>query len=378
MKTAALKFQNISSFLMGTVCAVLAVCLIVYSKSVCAGVIRGLSMCAESIIPSLFVFIILSIFLCRSPAGKAVSILFYPVTRFVLRLDPKLGCTVVMSMVGGYPVGASLISDMVKSGELSEKTASRMMWFCSNAGPAFVVTAVGVNMFGSFSVGIILLLSHLTSSLIIGAFVGRFSKAKTDITRKSGDNIGKKPVGDIFVESVSAAVNSIFAICAYVVIFSALLALIGESAFINTAVRASASALSLDSELLYGILNGFFEVTTACAALGKTGSTGAVCAAAFFISFSGISVILQVRHCFANTGVKHSGYIVSRFLSGALSAVLAKVLLGAFPSAVSASGALDNPVIKNSAGSIANSVILVLMCCAFVYSSSRKKLKNDI
>ncbi len=339
--------ENTAAFTAGTICAAAALCLIIYSKSVAKGVARGLLLCAESIIPSLFAFIVISIFMCRSPAGKAVSLLFYPVTKYILRLKPELGCVVVMSMFGGYPVGAGLISDMVRSGELSKKTASYMMWFCSNAGPAFVITAVGINMFGSVSAGVILLVSHLASSLILGVAAGVFSDSysfEKDAVSKSDSEKNKKSMGDIFVESVSAGVNSIFAICAYVVLFSALLSVLEDSSYVNSLSSAIAGIFNIDRKSVVGIMNGFFEVTTACSTINGLGLNNPIPIAAFFISFSGISVILQVRHSFSSTGVKLRGYIVSRFVSGVLSAVIAFVLLRLFPEVVSAGGVFNNPV----------------------------------
>ncbi len=382
MKTLTVKVQKTSVLLTGIISAAAAVGLIIYSDSVKTGVLNGLSLCAQSIIPSLFIFIILAVFMCRSPAGKLVSILFYPLTRFVLRLNPKLGCTVIMSMLGGYPVGAALLSDMVRKGEITKKTASRMMCFCSNAGPAFVITAVGVNMFGSFSVGVILLASHLMSSVIIGAFTGHFFK-HDDFPKKGGKASELKrekaeSLGDIFVESVSSGVNSILAICAYVVLFSAVLAVIGENGFIRQMIYFLSYKTGLEYELILGVLNGFLEVTTACKMLSDILSLNHVILASFFISFSGLSIILQVKHCFKDTGVSLSGYITSRFAAGVISAALTRIMLFVFPITLSVSSALDKPVMSSAAGSVVNSVILVVLCCVFLFSLNLRKDKKAV
>jgi hypothetical protein len=56
-------------------------------------------------------------------------------------------------MIGGFPTGARTLSAMVGAGKMRRQDAERMLAFCVNPGPAFVLVAVGQKMFGSPQIG---------------------------------------------------------------------------------------------------------------------------------------------------------------------------------------------------------------------------------
>lgn len=101
----------------------LAAALLVLSKEVGDGVREGLSICTNVVIPSLFPFMILSSFLALSPLSELISRPLSPITRRLFHLPPELGATVLMSFVGGYPVGAKTIASLVREKKLSQETA---------------------------------------------------------------------------------------------------------------------------------------------------------------------------------------------------------------------------------------------------------------
>lgn len=75
-----------------------------------------------------------------------------------------------MSMTGGYPVGARTIAQLLEQGRIQPRTARRMLCFCINAGPAFVVSTVGAALYSSVQAGFCLLTAHLGASALVGFF----------------------------------------------------------------------------------------------------------------------------------------------------------------------------------------------------------------
>ena len=57
----------------------------------------------------------------------------------------------IMSVLSGYPMGAKVVGDLKRSGEITLREAKRLMSFCSTSGPAFMAGAVGAGMLGSAS-----------------------------------------------------------------------------------------------------------------------------------------------------------------------------------------------------------------------------------
>ena len=82
----------------------------------------------------------------------------------------------VAAIFGGYPAAAKCINDFVLEGKLETKTASKMLCYCVNAGPSFLIAAVGTGVFGSFKVGVLLFAAQFFSSAIIAAAISAFAK----------------------------------------------------------------------------------------------------------------------------------------------------------------------------------------------------------
>lgn len=88
------------------------------------------------LIPSLFPFMILAGLISRTSAGPLLSRCVGLITR-PMGLPERLGSVLLMSFVGGFPVGAQMLSEMLARREISRDTAERALCFCVNAGLRF-------------------------------------------------------------------------------------------------------------------------------------------------------------------------------------------------------------------------------------------------
>ena len=135
------------------------------------GVRNGIVLCLTTVIPSLFLFTVLTNWMGSTRIltwlGKGVSLVGRP----VLGLG-SAGCGVLLfSLLGGYPVGAALLAGLVRQGQMDPKQASKMLCFCSWSSPAFLIQGVGGQVLGSVFAGIILWLSQLTAALLLAALL---------------------------------------------------------------------------------------------------------------------------------------------------------------------------------------------------------------
>ena len=128
--------------------------LLFFSEEVTSGVQKGISVCLSLMIPSTFLFLILTDVLSKSRAGALLARPFFFLSKLfrIRRCDTDI---VVLSLIGGYPVGARILADRVKSGQIDKKSASRMLAFCVNSSPAFLYTGIGISLFHSAAVGCI-------------------------------------------------------------------------------------------------------------------------------------------------------------------------------------------------------------------------------
>ena len=139
--------------------------LVITNPKVCTeGAVKGLLLSGRVIIPSLFPFTACVLFIMKS-GGLSLLDFANPFTKRVFRLSPQQFSLMLLSFIGGYPVGGKLLNEAVKSGKISKENAGIMLNYCVNAGPAFIVLAVGGGILGSKKIGYLLLLAHIICCL---------------------------------------------------------------------------------------------------------------------------------------------------------------------------------------------------------------------
>ncbi len=271
-------------YFLAVVSAAAAAFLLLSPNTVADAVHGAIINCLEVIIPSLFAFTVLSVFLTKSGLYRvALRPLTFPLSK-LLRTDEELCGIFLLSNIGGYPVGANLVSEMYRNGRISRDTAARMMCFCYGSGPSFIVGMAGMRVFGSAAAGLALyaacFLGSLVNALIIRAH-GELpvvpEKNKTAVT------------ADCFIGSVTAAARVMFTVCAMITAFSVVIAMLE---FIG-ADKAFAALLSIlgAGELSGGVFPALLEVSRV---RDISPVSGAMPLCAGLLSFGGVCVVLQV------------------------------------------------------------------------------------
>ena len=287
----------------------LGIVLLFNSGALSDGIRRGLSLCSGAVIPSLFPFMALSVFICKSYAADFFSAALRPVTKF-LKLPESAGGILLAAAIGGYPAAAKCINDSVLCGTLTQKTGARMLTFCVNPGPPFLIAAVGGAMLGSMKAGLMLFFAQLFSGAVIAASGAFFCKKAPPSLLKAPPRSSSSAC---IIESVSSAAESCFRMCAFIIIACGALGVCEQGYFFTHICT---------SPLYKAIFAGFFEVTVGCAACGAIGGSAAIVTAGAISAFSGISVMLQVAAATEESRVPLLPFLVSRPITAALSAVL--------------------------------------------------------
>lgn len=305
----------------------LALCaaLLIWSDAVRSGVLEGLRVSGQIVIPSLYPFMALSGMLAQSRAAEALSRPLAPLARRALRLPPCLGPVLLLSALGGYPVGAKLLAIQLGQGKISRQQAERALCFSCCAGPSFAITAVGARLLGSARAGAALLFIHLLTSLGIGLLLARGQP----IPPKRREKAGGLPPGEALVAGVGGAASGIFTICAYVVIFSALGALLKESGLCAHIAGALSPLLPLPGgkETVAALLLALLEVTSGCIACAALPGRLPLMLIPFFLSFAGLSIFFQIRATLQGYSLHFGKFFACRVLHGALTAACAYPIL---------------------------------------------------
>ncbi len=327
-----LRQKKVRDALAGLALLMATVGLVAAPEEAIAGAKDGLTLCFNVIVPSLFPFFVLSSLVVdlglAAYLGRAMEGLMRP----LFRVSGSCATAVALGFVGGYPVGARTALQLYQQGLCTKTEAERLLAFCNNSGPAFILGVVGAGIFGDSRVGLLLYLTHALASLIVGLLF-RFYGGRRD-RRARGTR--PKPIQTVtlpaaFTGAVSRSLQSTLNICAFVVFFAVILRLLSAYGVL-TAVARLLSLAGFQAEWAKRLVAGLLELSSGVASLqGGTGFAGRVSMAAFMLGWAGLSVHCQVLSFLVDSGLSARVYLAGKLCHGLIAAGLTYALTRVFP-----------------------------------------------
>ena len=300
----------------------------------------GLRLCANVILPSLFPFFVLSSLVVELGLTRYLGRLLEPVMAPLFRVNGTCAAALALGAVGGYPVGARTAIQLYQSGQCSRTEAERLLAFCNNSGPAFILGAVGAGVFGSGVAGLLLYLAHLLASLLVGVLFRFYKPDQGPRTRRAGGpQFQAVPFPRAFTRSVTGSLQSLLNICAFVLFFTVFLRILtraGVLAALARGLSALLSPLGLSQLWAEHLLTGLVELSSGVTSLTDGTLSGRLSMAAFMLGWAGASVHCQVLAFLGDSGLSMGTYVAGKLLHGGLSALLVGALTRLIP--------LDSPV----------------------------------
>lgn len=202
-----------------------AVLLIFPGEASCA-VRQGISLCGNTVIPSLFPFFAVITFLLRLGLADLLRPLCAPLMMPLFRLRGICAAPLLAGLMGGYPTGAKTISELYEQGSLTRGEAELLLGFCNNCGPGFLLGFVGAGVLGSTPLGAYLFLIHAAAALLTGMILCRLPRKPEAPPLPCSLLAENHSLSMALTASVSSALRSTLNICAYVVLFRTMAALL--------------------------------------------------------------------------------------------------------------------------------------------------------
>lgn len=321
------------------------------------GVSDGIELCFTSVIPSLFPFLVLSPFFTEYGLSDKIGSVFRKPVRFIFRQSPNAASVILFSNIGGFPVGARMIKQLFESGKISRGQGQRLMLFCINPGPAFVISCVGHGMLGSAKAGTLIFASLVASALLLGFFT-RFAAEEPENKFDAVFPSDGKSASAALVAAAGQSTSGIIGVCGWVIIFSA------------------AARLLEIFELSDGIqllLRCTLEITNGCkSAAGRL----PIPVIAGIIGWSGLCVHCQVMPTVLTVGLPVKVFLTGRIVNGALAAVICQGLLKIFPVNTAALSFNADSVVPALPASPPAALGLLIMCALLLLGENFTAVKK--
>ena len=142
--------------------------LLAFPQAASGAVMDGLSMCVRVIIPSLFPFFAATNLINELGISKLAGNALSPLSSKLFGVSGQGAAAFIIGVTGGYPLGASYIAGLRRQQLIGADEASRLLIFCNNSGPAFIIGAAGIGIFKSTAVGFFCT-PYTSSPLLSGA-----------------------------------------------------------------------------------------------------------------------------------------------------------------------------------------------------------------
>ena len=319
--------------------------LLLFSNSNLPAIKNGLSLWANSVIPSLFPFFVATELLMHT---NFVRILGRYLNKFMKPLFNVRGegsFAFIMGLISGYPVGAKIACNYRENNICTKEECERLLSFTNNSGPLFIIGTVGISMFGSSTIGLILLATHILSCITVGTIFRFWKYGKTSPAYKSynTNNFSKNKtvsfsnLGEILGNSIYNSISTILMIGGFVVLFSGIISILRASGILHILIymlTPTFNFLNIDSSFIYGILTGFLEITNGINYISnihvKEISINIILTA-FYLGFGGLSVLLQVLSITSKTDLSIKSYFYGKILHGIFAASYTYIIISIFP-----------------------------------------------
>ncbi len=273
------------------------------------GVRSGFTLCRTVLIPALFPVSVLAGCLIRThPPGKSGK-LSDRAMQALFGLPGDAALPLLLGLLGGFPLGAQLTASAYEAGHLSKQDAARLAGLSNNAGPAFLLGAVGT-MLENPAPGVALFFIQLGSVLLCGLL--RHNRSRCRMNKKNSEKQPPPSLGTVLPLCIG---ESAFA----------MLRLTGAVCFFQAALFCLKALFPLTglSPLWQAGLSGALELTGGLELFRGEASPALLPVAAACIGWGGLCVHLQAAQALTRVGLPMGPYLRCKAIQSLLALLLA-------------------------------------------------------
>lgn len=311
--------------------------LITFSKDNLSAAKQGLSLWANSVVPSLLPFFIATELLSHTNIIYQLGNVLNGIMRPLFNVPGEGAFAFLMGIISGYPTGAKIVSNFKEKHICTKEECERLLAFTNNSGPLFIVGTVGASLFGDTKTGFLLLATHILACITVG-FLFRFWKRNEhtsyrDYYDDTTSLVSFGNLGDVIGSSIKNATNTVMMIGGFVVLFSVITSMLHNSHFFDLLAVLTSPIffnIGLDSNFLEGFYTGIIELTNGvqqiCSIPTKNISLS-ILLCSFLLGFGGISVLLQVLSITSKSGISIKSYLIGKLLHGSFALLYTYLIL---------------------------------------------------
>jgi sporulation integral membrane protein YlbJ len=350
-------------FVLGALTLVLG--MITQPKIVYQGASTGLNLWWNIVFPSLFPFFVVSEILLGLGIVNFMGVLLEPIMRPLFNVPGTGSFVLAVGYTSGYPIGAMATARLRSQRLCTRIEAERLVAFTNNSSPLFMLAAVPVGMFNNPQLGPVIAIAHYTANLTLGLLLRFYGQNDPEIVnfplpqeslfkRAFAEMFAvyqkeRRALGKILSDAVKNAMQNLFNIGGFIILFAVLIQLLTAAGFINLLAQKLSILLiplGFSEAILPALASGLIEMTIGA----KLASEAAVplqeqvLTVSIILAWSGLSIHAQAASMLAETDIRMLPFILTRTAHAVLAAIYTYVL---FNLSSPISSALAAPELNN-------------------------------
>lgn len=271
-------------------------------------IMYALRMWVNNLIPAMFPFFIISDILINYNITNYIPKKIRDFFKWGFNITDNMLSIFLLSIISGFPSNARNTRNMYDKKMIDLNEANHILMFSHFSNPVFILTTVGLYFFHYEKLGVIILISHYLSNIILGIILRKYFRH--DEKNRADNKQENLAFGQIFLGAIKRSVDTVILICGIVTVF-----LLLSTIVVDIFNLGKYNAM---------FVRGLFEITIGIEALGKLSVSSIYKAviASLFLAFGGLSVHMQVMSQITDTDIKYSYFLAGRIIQSVISSAL--------------------------------------------------------
>lgn len=300
----------------GLIIVILFIAMLCSPHAVFSGAEEGLLLWFQIVFPTLFPFMLISALMLEGGGLRIIAKLFGNSLGKIFCTSRNGAFAVLCGFLCGYPMGAKVTADLVRSGKIAKEEGGYLLSFCNNTSPVFIINFIIWKTLDRDDL-LIPTLFILMGVPVLMSFLFRRNYLKGRKTfptvSETGHNHEKHLILSLFDSCMMNSFEGIVKVGGYIIFFSILIAL-----FEGFRGDAAATALLPFLEMTNGIVmirQSFPDITVAYPLiLGLT-------------SFGGVCSLAQTQCMIEGTGLSVGFYFIQKLTAAVAASLFAYIYI---------------------------------------------------
>jgi hypothetical protein len=244
--------------------------------------------------------------------AQMLAPLFAPVMNRIFGVSGFGAFAYLSTLFSGVPVGTKIVCEAYTAGQIDRKEADILLALCSNLGPIFILSTVGLIFFGSMPLAVIFLIINYASPFF-SAIIVSYGHERIPVLTARIKEFPEVKFTKAFGAAIKDSVTSILNVGGFMVFFS-------------VGIRLVTSVLNLEAGgMADAVVKGILEVTAGTQSIGalkdsyfqvSLGLAGAA------IGFGGLCILFQSLSFICDTDLDIGVFVKAKLVQGAAGGVL--------------------------------------------------------